>query len=417
MNVKSYLLIGITLILVGILTLIGNVGLFKSVSDLALVIMVLITIRDLITFLRKKPKINISLFSKIINLTLSFVALIFNDYSIAIVPIIFSIYSICNGIACLINFIIARLQKTTEIRTFIHGFVYLSIGIAILFKPLQNLKLFLYIMSWYAIFLGISFILDYLEINNFKRFIKFKISLPSILEAIIPITVLNGINKRLDKNNSKIDEHKKDEKSDLEVIVHVSEKGFGKFGHVDICYKGKIISFGNYDPDHRILHEIFGSGVLFITENKNRYIKFCIDDAKKTLFVFGIKLSDKERIKVEREISKLESDLVPWEFKKKRKNKDYASRLYRATKAQFYKFSKTKYKIFFLFGNNCVSLANRIVNKSLKDRFKLYGVLTPGTYYYYLEREYLKKNSVVVSKKIYHLTNIDKLILEKYNNN
>lgn len=415
MNAKSYLLIGISLILIGIFTLIGNVGLFKSVSDLALVIMVLITIRDLVTFLRKKPKMNISLFSKIINLTLSFVALLFNDYSIAIVPIIFSIYSICNGIACLINFIIARLQKSIEIRTFIHSIVYLSIGIAILFKPLQNLRLFLYIMSWYSVFLGISFILDYAEINNFKRFIKFKISLPSILEAIIPVTVLNTINKKLDKNNSKIDKNKKNEDSDLEVIVHVSNNGFGKFGHVDICYKGKIISFGNYDPDHKRLHEIFGSGVVFTTNNKNRYIRFCIEDSSKTLFVFGIKLSDKERLKVEKEINKLESELVPWKFKNKKKNKDYASRLFRATHADFYKFNKTKYKIFFLFGNNCVSLANRIINKSLKDRFKLYGVLTPGTYYYYLEREYLKKNSVVVSKKIYDKSNKDDLILENIN--
>ena len=415
MNAKSYLLIGISLILIGIFTLIGNVGLFKSVSDLALVIMVLITIRDLVTFLRKKPKMNISLFSKIINLTLSFVALLFNDYSIAIVPIIFSIYSICNGIACLINFIIARLQKTIEIRTFIHSIVYLSIGIAILFKPLQNLRLFLYIMSWYSVFLGISFILDYAEINNFKRFIKFKISLPSILEAIIPVTVLNTINKKLDKNNSKIDKNKKNEDSDLEVIVHVSNNGFGKFGHVDICYKGKIISFGNYDPDHKRLHEIFGSGVVFTTNNKNRYIRFCIEDSSKTLFVFGIKLSDKERLKVEKELNKLESELVPWKFKNKKKNKDYASRLFRATHANFYKFNKTKYKIFFLFGNNCVSLANRIINKSLKDRFKLYGVLTPGTYYYYLEREYLKKNSVVVSKKIYDKSNKDDLILENIN--
>ena len=36
------------------------------------------------------------------------------------------------------------------------------------------------------------------------------------------------------------------------------------------------------------------------------------------------------------------------------------------------------------------------------------GIITPGTYYEYLNREFQKKNSMVISRKIYNNKNIDK---------
>ena len=36
------------------------------------------------------------------------------------------------------------------------------------------------------------------------------------------------------------------------------------------------------------------------------------------------------------------------------------------------------------------------------------GVITPGTYYEYLNREFQKKNSMVISRKIYNQKNVDK---------
>jgi len=36
------------------------------------------------------------------------------------------------------------------------------------------------------------------------------------------------------------------------------------------------------------------------------------------------------------------------------------------------------------------------------------GIITPGAYYEYLNREFQKKNSMVVSRKIYNSKNVDK---------
>ena len=68
-----------------------------------------------------------------------------------------------------------------------------------------------------------------------------------------------------------------------------------------------------------------------------------------------------------------------------------------------------KYKVFFVLKNNCGSFVKNILKIVGTDVLKIYGVITPGTFYDFLEREYVKKNSIVVKKKIYNKYNIDKL--------
>ena len=88
--------------------------------------------------------------------------------------------------------------------------------------------------------------------------------------------------------------------------------------------------------------------------------------------------------------------------------KDYASRLYQVTKAKFYKFKKGKFKKFFVVGNSCCNLVNYLLGKNGIDILDMYGVITPGAYYEYLNREFHMKNSIVISRKIYNSKNVDK---------
>lgn len=421
-NGKSYLIIGLILILVGLLTLIGSVKLFRNVTDITLILIVLITIKDLFSLIVKKPKLDTKLFIRIFNCFIAVLALIFNEYSIAIIPIIFALYAIMNAVIYFINFIIVKINKVKgEYKYFICFIIYFLVGITVLFRPIIHIGFMLNIIGIYSILLGLTFISDYLEINHMRKIPRIRISLPSIIEAIIPISTLQRINKTInDEEIIEYDLNKKEEKTDLEILIHVTEDGYGRLGHMDICFDKEVISFGNYDISSYKFHDLIGTGVIFITPNKRKYIKWCIKDNKKTLFSFGIKLNKKEKEQIRNNILKIKSELKPWyspyQIEKKKRffvNKknyiDYSSRLYRATKAKFYKFKRSKYKIFFALGNNCVSMANKIIGKSLKDKFKFYGVMTPGTYYDYLEREYMKKNSIVVSKKIYSKANIDKI--------
>lgn len=413
-NGKSYLIIGLLLIIIGIFTLVGSVELFKSVADLVFIFMILISIKDLFSFVLKKPNRDMKLFIKIFNVVLSILLLIFNEYTIAIVPLIFASYSLLNFLINMINFILLKVNKIKGgFKTLFFSLFYLFIGVIILLGPIIHLHFVLFVLGVYSILLGFSFVFDYLEINHFRKFFKFRICLPSILEVFIPLSVLQKINKKINNDEDiELEVKKENIKPDLEIFVHVTNDGFGKLGHMDIYYNDEFISYGNYDISSYKLHDGIGKGILFIVKDKQKYIDFCIKDNKKTLFSFGIKLNENEKLNIDKNILKIKDNLKVWyppyvqEKKKKKKLKkedymDYSSRLYRATNAEFYKFKTGKYKFFSVIGNNCVSFANKIIGNVLKDKFKFYGVLTPGTYYDYLEREFMKKNSIVVSKKIY----------------
>lgn len=49
---------------------------------------------------------------------------------------------------------------------------------------------------------------------------------------------------------------------DLEVLIHVGEMGVSAFGHVDIWFDGKVMTYGSYDEDTYILHGLISDGVL-----------------------------------------------------------------------------------------------------------------------------------------------------------
>ena len=55
-------------------------------------------------------------------------------------------------------------------------------------------------------------------------------------------------------------------------------------------------------------------------------------------------------------------------------------------------------------GTNCVLLADEIIGKTGSDVIDMNGIIAPGTYQDYLEKEYQKESGLVVNKKIYKLT-------------
>ena len=105
-------------------------------------------------------------------------------------------------------------------------------------------------------------------------------------------------------------------------------------------------------------------------------------------------------------VYKWEPPIVEASYKKKRIDEneygDYASCLYKSTNAQFYKFNSGRFKKYFVLGVNCCLLADSIIGKSGTDILKMNGIITPGTYYEYLNREFKKKNSMVITKNIYN---------------
>jgi len=416
---NNYLAFSLIYIISGLLVVIYNKSLFSKLVSIILLIMLLTCIRDLLNFIVNKKKSKLNILKTIFNLIIVIISLWFIDVPQAILVMIFSAYLVSNGIIKLFSYILLKLDKIKGgASDLIEGIIYSLFGIICFFSPKINMDKILYVIGFYLIFLGISYLFDYLDQKNI-HIRRIRIPLPTIVDALIPFSVMQKINHLVDRKKVELDLNKCNEEVDLEIFVHVSNIGMGKLGHVDLCYKGQIISYGNYDMDSRKLREGIGSGVVF-TSPKNEYIKFCVEYSKKTLFGFGIKLNKRQENKVEKELDKIFSDLTPWnpryvralnigEKIKESDYQDYASMLYKNTKANFYKFKTSKLKTYFVLGNNCGTLVDKILKSSGAEVLKMYGIITPGTYYDFLEREYMKKGSNVVSKKIYDSKNIDEL--------
>ena len=156
------------------------------------------------------------------------------------------------------------------------------------------------------------------------------------------------------------------------------------------------------------MREFFGDGVLFIVDSKASYINFCIDHSKKTIFEFGIKLTEEQKKRVRERIDELCKMAVKWNHKEdKRYNAgaSYAGSLYKKTKAKFYKFEKGNYHTYYVLGSNCCHLVDDIVGKSGMDILSINGIITPGTYYDYLNRGLKQARSNVISKVVYNASN------------
>ena len=413
--------LGLFLTFLGFLILIfGNKLYIKTVNILVSSILVIGIVQFGHYFFRKEKKKD-AFIKSLVNLLFALILSLIPSIPIAMLPLAFAIYILANASIKTINFIVLRNNDSGEaINQLLMALLFLIIAIPLLLSPIKNLNISLIIIGIYFVTFGIYTILEQIMAlipRRFKNKIKrrIRIPVPVILEAIIPYALLNEINNVLSEEDKKqvlTPVNKKGEVPDMEVFVHVSNRGFNRFGHVDLLYNGKIISYGNYDDSSLHFFEMMGDGVLFET-TKEEYIDFCIEHSKKTLFGFGLKLTDKQKVNIEKYIDKLYSNLIEWNppykeayLKDKTVNKDdytdYASCLYKKTKANFYKFKKGKFKTFFVLGSNCCFLADSIIGKSGIDLLKMNGLITPGTYYEYLNKEFHKRNSIVISKTIYN---------------
>lgn len=421
----SSLFAGISMIIISLFMLLGKDKLyFDFINLFILMLLILGTIQFVRYFFDKlkKSEKRITFVRSFLYLLFCLILSIFPKIPMSILPLLFSFYLLLNGIIKFITYILLYNEKALgRIKELLIAIVYFSVGLPLLFSPIKNVSMMLNIIGVYSLLLGINFIFDFINTiipkrhkNRLRR--RIKITLPVILEAILPYQVLNEINYFINKEEygKTITFHDKniDDNPDMEIFVHSSMNGFNRLGHVDIYFDNKVYSYGNYDDSSKVFLEMIGDGVVFITD-KEHYIPFCIKHSHKTIIGFGLKLNDKQKQSIRKYINYLFDNMYVWnspvevakkENKKLNKNEygDYASCLYKATKADFYKFKTGKFKKYFTLGVNCCLLADSIIGKSGSDLLKMNGIITPGTYYEYLNREFNKKNSMVISKTIYN---------------
>lgn len=406
-NITNYLLSGIIIIILGILIIIGNQILYSRVIKIVAIIFLLRSLSELAgVIIRRKKFSKEKIISIVVNITFAIVLILFEKVSLSILPILFSLYLLLNSFIKIINFTL--LMDSNKYKKYIELFFsifFLISGVIIAVSPLIYLNNILIFIGIYCILLGLdsikNFILELIPIS--KKLKSIRISLPVILEAFTPIQMLNYINTYFNEEQECENILKSNDNYDLEILIHISNKGSNALGHMDFYFDNKIISYGNYDPSSRWMLSLIGDGVLF-EANKEKYIRFCIEHSSKTLIGFGIKLSEKEINNIRNEYKKIKDSTYIWDLnsiKNKKYSKCYSKLLKRSIGAKFYKFKSGEFKKYFVCGANCTKFAEKILGGST-GVLKMVGVITPGTYLEYLEHEYKRKSSNVVYKNIYN---------------
>lgn len=409
----SMILTGILFFILGVFVIIDRKTFIYNVIELVSMLTILAGFIQI--YSKFDGKTSTSLIEALVTILVGTFILFFPNIPVWVIVLAFGIYAVATGIIKLIAYTIYRKDHVKgRWILFIDAVVFLVTGIGLIATPIAKVGRLFSFLGCYAIGLGYMYIRDGLEIvipyeehSKLKR--KIRINLPIFLVALLPYNSLQKINRYLqDNEEDSLQQEPIDlnEKPDMEVLIHVTNDGFGVLGHVDLCIDGQVISYGNYDHDSWRLHEMVGDGILFTT-SKEKYIPFCIAHSKKTLFCYGLKLNEQQKESVYNKLKEIEERLIPWnppvayDQEHSEKYQDYASLLLTKTQAKLYKFKYSRFKTYFVLSTNCVLLADSVLGKAGTDLLNINGLITPGTYYDYFEREYKKNDRFVISKKVY----------------
>lgn len=403
---KKLLVQGFLFVLLGLILMVTGTWLPVTVIRLVLFLAWIATVLDLVLRIFKKSQSTDTLGVALVKLLVMGYLLGSNlatDVPIYILALVIGIYQIFHASINLVTYVLYRKNKIRpRFRFLLDGLVLVFLGGTSLLSSTRNSVFQLFVLGAYFCLYGVSNIRDGFlfekEIgkNHLKR--RVRMSLPIALAALIPASTLAKINKFMQENADEEEEIylgmvKFGKTADLEIFVHTAETSlFSAIGHVDLCYQGRVISYGNYDPSSETLFGMIGDGVLYFCD-RDKYIDLCKRESQKTLFGYGIDLTPEMEKAIQKKLAELKQLTIPWE--------PSADKIRHETDGELYKFIKSKFKSYFVLSTNCVLLADTIVGQAGTDILSPKGFIAPGTYQAYLNREFEKPNSIVVSKHVY----------------
>lgn len=418
---KKLLAQGFLFVLLGLILMVTGTWLPVTVIRLVLFLAWIATVVDLLLRVFKKSQSTDTLGVALVKLLVLGYLLGSNlatDIPIYILALVIGVYQIFHASINLVTYVLYRKNKIRpRFRLLLDGLVLVFLGGTSLLSSTGNSVFQLFVLGAYFFLYGVSNIRDGFlfeeEIgkNHLKR--RVRMSLPIVLAALIPASTLAKINKFMQENaDEREDIHlgmvKSGKTAELEIFVHTAETSlFSAIGHVDICYQGRVISYGNYDPSSETLFGMVGDGVLYFCD-RDKYIDLCKRESQKTLFGYGIDLTPEMEKAVQKKLAELKQLTIPWEPSADKimtgdgkEDYTYAYKIRHETDGELYKFIKSKFKSYFVLSTNCVLLADTIVGQAGTDILSPKGFIAPGTYQAYLNREFEKPNSIVVSKHVY----------------
>lgn len=348
-----------------------------------------------------------------------------------VIPLALSLWLMLLSISSFISYAQYRDEKeTASFHYFLGGVINIGFAMLFILQTTDPVSDSIHILGVYCILLGGSLFLDFLSVaipshylNRLKHSVR--IAPPVFLTVMLPQAMLNGVNeffkeKRDDTRDDTMPFKAENSPSDLageavnvEVFIHVSKSLAGTAGHVDLAVDGTIYCYGAYDKQQSKKYGgVAGEGVVYKVHDKQAYLQFCKTLNHETLFGFGLVLSGGELAQMKAALAQAMERTYPWRCPSQQAAcgerpeppesfLDFPSRLANKVDVTFYKFKRGSYKHYWMLGTNCVTFADDLL-KASGMKTLITGIITPGTYYTFLNAEFLKGSSVVVKREVYN---------------
>ncbi len=400
-----------------IILLLGTILLFETQSVLDLfytlnliLISGLSLVRILTGFLEKDPH---KRKDGILNGTFIFLIwlILFNFPVVfeAAIPFIYGLWALLNAVVKYITWYNFRVDRVgNRVWAFIDASITFMFAMVLILDPLPGLLRLTYVAAAYLISYGLLQLLSGINLllndairDRFKIYLHFP--LPMFIAMILPSRAYRNLHKPSAKDILFQDQvTSKQAHDELEIFIHLKEDRRESFGHVDISFRDFVFSYGLHDPLHRRINGTYGDGVL-IQADRKKFIEYSIDGEKKTIVAFTLKLTEDQIVLMEKRVIELLSRTTPWYPRgvTDPECNDYASRIWRNTDAQFYKFSEGLFKTYFFVSTNCVLLVDYFVHFKGLELIRLNGLITPGSYFNFLNEAYQRKAPIVTRRIVY----------------
>lgn len=321
------------------------------------------------------------------------------------------IYGLWISINALSKFLMAwqlhSLKQRGKIINFIEAWIYLFFALYLITAPLEGSYKLTVILGIYSLVRAVFAFLDFLrelmgtDINGKRLRQRVRINPPVLLTALLPMAWL----RTLEDPNEEAEVEKwtreetvlEDVHPQLEIFIHLSKATAFGFGHVDIALNDKVYSFGCYDESSSRLFGVLSDGVLVVA-NKEPYIPYCLENEKKRLLSYSVVLRPEQVQAMEKKIADFLEDSVEWiPDEKVPQQQEFAKKC--GTK--FYKIKHGPFQTYNVLSTNCVAVANIFSGSGGVDLMNSQGIVTPGTYSEFLDRQFRRPKSIVVGRKVY----------------
>lgn len=366
-------------------------------------------LNSLIKWTIKRDKDRPSLFHAILMVGFAAFLSVHPAFIASSASLVFAVWIFINAIAKYIfAFQLWKTKSGGRIRTLLQGILYLLFSIAVFFDlagSIVSLGWLLGIYSLVSFFFALTdavreLLGTDLDGKRVKQRIRFKP--PVLLTALLPMQLL----RIMDDPDEEAEVEKwtrketaiENPRPNLEIFLHLGKNVAFGMGHMDIALDGKTYSFGNYDSTANRLFGAFSDGVFFKAD-RDQYLKYVVKHEQRRLIGYGVVLSELQKAAVLDKINEFLNHSRRWVPSAEKT--PFAKLMEQEAQAEFYKISQGPFKTYNVLTTNCVAVANILSGSGGVDLMNPQGIITPGTYADFLDRQFLRRKSIVVSRTVY----------------